>query len=392
MKKILVYSWGGFTDSQLLKVLEELNVDYTVYEGKMTDYHADMAAAAEIIGLLHSSKAEAIFSYNYFPLLSSIAQMNRIPYISWVFDCPHYTLLSETLTNEWNYIFCFDAAFTRELENKGAVHAYHFPLGVAVADMEERIAAAEKEGKADFVCDVAFVGSFYNNQENRIRHASFSEHTRGYLDGMIEAQMLVYGAHFVGQVLCGEALEELVETCELRLGAGYRYESIDLAAGIVDKEITARERERILAAVAERHRIHVYTGSKIPEKINRLPGFIHKGFADTQTQMPAIFKQSRINLNITLKSITTGIPQRVLDILACGGFCLTNYQPEIAAFFEDGVEVVMYSGIADLCRKIDYYLAHEEERAAIAERGKEKVKELFDLSLRVGQMLKMVNK
>ncbi len=390
MKKLFVYSWGGFTDSQLLRSLGKLGIEYVYYAKELEDYHRDAEAAREMMEVIRREKPEGIFSYNYIPLLSILAEIHEIPYISWIYDCPHYTVLSETLAGKWNYIFCFDGAFAEELIKKGARNVYHFPLGVDVEDMEERIAETEKEPDSDYGSDIAFIGSLYNGNNNRVRNHSFSDYTRGYLDGIIEAQLLIYGACFIPLVLEEEVLEEIVDTCKLRLGEGYRDEPVELAAGMVDKEVTARERERILAAVAKNHRIHVYTGSEMSKHLKELPGLINKGFADTRTQMPAIFHHSRINLNITLKSIRTGIPQRVLDIMACGGFCLTNYQAEIAAFFEDGEELVMYSSIPDLCDKIDYYLKHEEEREAIAKQGKEKIKQLFDLPIRLKRMMEMI--
>ncbi len=390
MKKIFVYSWGGFTDSQLLRCLEKMGIETVYYAKELEDYHRDMEAAGVMQEVIRKERPEAIFSYNYIPLLSMIAGIHRIPYISWIYDCPHYTVLSETLRSEWNYIFCFDQAFAEDLVRKGAEHVYHFPLGVDVEDMEGRILEADKKPVSDYGCDIAFIGSLYNGQDNRIRHHSFSDFTGGFLNGIIESQLRIYGGSFVEQVLNKDILQEIVETCGLSLSEDYRSAPEELAAGMVYKEITARERERILAVIAQNHQICVYTGSQIPEALKALPGLIDKGFADTKLQMPAIFHHSRINLNITLKSIRTGIPQRVLDIMACGGFCLTNYQPEIAAYFEDGEELVMYSSISDLCTKIDYYLEHEEERATIAGRGKEKIKQLFDLPIRLKLMLEIV--
>ena len=397
MKKLLVYSWGGFTDLQFTGVLTKLNIDYVNYSKRLVDYHKDMAAAQEIIGIIHKEKADAIFSYNYIPLLSMVAGAVSVPYLSWVYDCPHYTLLSETVRNEWNYIFCFDLAQAEDLMKKGVKHVYHFPLGVDAEDMEVRISDGIKQGAeaAEDIgqtkqCDVAFVGSFYNHQQNRLRHAHFSEYTKGYLNGIIEAQLLVYGGNFIPEVLPDEILQELTAVCRLKLGEGYSYADKELAAGIIDKEITARERERVLAAVAAEHQLHVYTGSQLPRIVSGQPGFVYKGFADPQTQMPVIFNQSKINLNITLKSITSGIPQRVLDILACGGFCLTNYQPEIAAYFEDGKELVMYSSMADLRNKVDHYLAHNKERESIAAAGRKKVKQVFALELRMKKLFELV--
>ena len=107
--------------------------------------------------------------------------------------------------------------------------------------------------------------------------------------------------------------------------------------------------------------------------------------------MPKAFKLSRINLNISLKAIQTGIPLRVFDVLACRGFLLTNYQEEIALNFEDGVELVMYSDVADLVAKAEYYLKHEDERLAIADNGYEKVKKVFTFDRQMEKILNELN-
>ncbi len=93
--------------------------------------------------------------------------------------------------------------------------------------------------------------------------------------------------------------------------------------------------------------------------------------------MPHVFKESAVNLNITLRSIQSGISLRVLDILACEGFLLTNWQPEIEEYFAIGKELVTYDTFEDLIEKAEYYLNHPQERRAIAKAGKKKVEELF---------------
>lgn len=58
--------------------------------------------------------------------------------------------------------------------------------------------------------------------------------------------------------------------------------------------------------------------------------------------------------------------------MGAGGFVLTNYQEEILDYFEDGKDLIIYENIADLKNKIGYYLAHEEERKQIAQKGYKK--------------------
>ena len=78
--------------------------------------------------------------------------------------------------------------------------------------------------------------------------------------------------------------------------------------------------------------------------------------------MPLIFHYSKINLNITSKSIRSGLPLRIFDILGCGGFLLTNYQPELSNYFTPGYDLVCYSSEDELLEKTEYYLSHEKER------------------------------
>ena len=103
----------------------------------------------------------------------------------------------------------------------------------------------------------------------------------------------------------------------------------------------------------------------------------YRGTVFYSSEMPKVFRLSKINLNITLKCIESGIPLRCMDILGSGGFLMSNYQPELLDYFENGREIVFYESTEDLVRKCQYYLTHEEERAAIARNGHDRAIELF---------------
>lgn len=96
---------------------------------------------------------------------------------------------------------------------------------------------------------------------------------------------------------------------------------------------------------------------------------------------------SKVNLNISLKTIRTGIPLRVLDILASGGFVISNFQEELAEYFRLGEEIITYGDIEELYYLVNYYLQHEEERKEIAARGLQRVKEDFRFEERMKVIL-----
>jgi len=104
--------------------------------------------------------------------------------------------------------------------------------------------------------------------------------------------------------------------------------------------------------------------------------------------------QSKIILNITnsnFYSVETGLNLRVFEVLAAGGFLLTDHYEEIAGLFEIGKEIETYSSASELKEKVEYYLSHEEERMKIAAAGKKKFYALYtweqrakDFALKVG--------
>jgi spore maturation protein CgeB len=108
-------------------------------------------------------------------------------------------------------------------------------------------------------------------------------------------------------------------------------------------------------------------------------------------EMENIFRESKINLNLSnsvsydaryllsnLRNILTTlrspknveqIKARHFEIPVAGGFELSYYIPGIENVFEVGKEIVCYSSIEDCIQLIQYYLAHDQERYAIAKKG-----------------------
>ena len=98
------------------------------------------------------------------------------------------------------------------------------------------------------------------------------------------------------------------------------------------------------------------------------------GSVDYWSELPQVFRMSKINLNFTIPNIKSGLPLRIFDVLGAGGFLLTNYQAELPDYFEIGKDLACFESEAELVEKCSYYLTHEEERQQIAKNGYEKVK------------------
>lgn len=57
---------------------------------------------------------------------------------------------------------------------------------------------------------------------------------------------------------------------------------------------------------------------------------------------------------------------------------MSNYQPDMDEYFENGTDYVMYDGNDDLINKCRYYLEHEDERMEIAASGNKSASHLRD--------------
>ena len=162
---------------------------------------------------------------------------------------------------------------------------------------------------------------------------------------------------------------------------GYRELEFMLAC-----ETTGRERYTSLALLSNHFKVDLYS----TDEEKNLPNVMFKGYVDYYTQMPQIFYGSKINLNISLKTIRTGIPLRVIDIMGCDGFVITNYQEEIAEYFKIDEECVVYDNLEDLYEKTRYYLEHDSVREKIADAGYQRVNRDFTFEDRLQRMFQKI--
>lgn len=82
---------------------------------------------------------------------------------------------------------------------------------------------------------------------------------------------------------------------------------------------------------------------------------------------------------------------RILDVMASGGFLVSNYQQELAEYFVPDEEVVLYESMDDLRQKLQYYLTHDEERKRIAENGYRKVQKEFTYDIALNKIFNLSN-
>ena len=338
---------------------------------------------------LQKHSPDFVFSFNFLPVISKVCNQEGIFYVSWIYDNPEIFLYNYNMKNPCNVVLMFDSKQYQEFRAGGIKNVYYLPLAASTKRLDAIVPS--KSDKKKFSADISFVGSLYTERKQYYEEIApkLDPFTLGYLDGIIRSQLQVDGVNFVEQCLTPEITKKIQEASNI-----YPYpDSIETleylyANYIINRQVTIIERKELLTLIGAHHPLRLYT-------YKQNSGFSPKGVqnmgpASYFTEMPLIFKLSKINLNISLRSIQCAIPLRVYDILGAGGFLISNFQPDLAYHFVPGEDFVYYENRKDLLDKIDYYLANEDERIAIAESAHKKIQEQHTFDVRVREIIEIM--
>lgn len=385
---ILLYRYGSICEPAVLQTLKGLGINTIEETTEMTNKHL---TASECVSLV-SRKLDAyqpvfVFSINFFPAIAEICHIYQTPYICWTVDSPVPELFSRSIRYDTNRIFLFDRAQYEYFHPYNPTNIFYLPLASYIEHYDQIINQITPTDVTRFSHDIAFVGSLYSEKNSLRNCAALTDYIKGYITGIIEASLKVYGCNFIEEALTPEIVQAIKKADPQFFSLQNTIIDPDYyitANEYISSQIAETERIRTLNTLGDYFSVDLYTRSDT----SSLHGInIHSG-AETLTEMPKIFHLSKINLNMTIKSIQTGLPLRIFDIMGCGGFLMTNYQAELTDFFEIGVDLEAYSSIDELVDKCGYYLTHENERQAIAIRGYQKVCEKHTYIKRLAEMIK----
>lgn len=405
---ILVYRYGSICEPDVIEAFQKLQLN--VIE-ESTEINQKNLMPSDQVRLVKEALDKYhplfVFSINFFPAIADICHIYGTKYLCWTVDCPVLELFSKSVQHDTNRIFLFDKAQYEAIYPFNSKGVFYLPLAAATERFDTVVADITKTDIEKYSSDISFVGSLYieKNPLRKLRDA-LPEFVTGYMDGIVEASMKVMGYNFMEESLTEEIVSALQkadvnfysskDTVNTLRDGDLNYNFSEKSNLDISKFVAAHcylglqaaetERIRTLNTLAQYFNVDLYTRSDTSDLKNV---HIHGG-VKTLTQMPKIFHLSKINLNMTIKPIQTGLPLRVFDICGCGGFCMTNYQAEISEYFEIGRDLEAYGSLEELVDKCSYYLTHEEERQQIALNGYQKVQKYHTYVNRIAEMVKRV--
>lgn len=387
--KFLIPNFGSVCKKDFKETLEKAGHEVIFYMKELKDYENDPIYCSGLWSFIKEKQIDVVFSFNYYPVLSFACQKIKMPYLSWCHDSPLVLLYSKTIFNSCNFIFIFDSQMVMELKRLGVRNVYYLPLAVNISRLDG-LSANENEKKI-LDADVSFVGIMYNEEHNLYSRyeEKLDSYTRGYLEGIMQAQRKIYGYYFLEELLTEDVMDRVQQAVPLQINADelqsrqYVYANYFLC-----RKMTNMDRMQTFSALDDRKewKIKLYTPKPTPQYTH----VQNMGSVQYAEEMPLVFRHSRINLNITLRSIQNGIPLRAMDIMGAGGFLLSNYQNDFSMHFEEGKHYVCYDGMEDMMQKISYYLNHDKERQEIAMNAYEEIKAKHTYDRRLEEILSVI--
>lgn len=370
---ILMLEWDSFAHEYVIEEFKKADceIDIFAWPFGVENMRDNEPLKHKLIKKLKEKEYGFVFSFNFFPVAAKACNECNIKYAAWIYDTPFLLLYSKYTMLDTNYIFFFDKSLCYDFRSHGLKNAFYLPMAAPV-EYYDSIKMTEAERK-HYEADISFVGSTYNEErQDFFRYIDgVNEYTAGYLKAIMKMQGEIYGSFILEELLTDNILWELQRVCPVRRGEDeWETDAWIYANYFLARRLTGEQRKEQMELLGKKHSVKLFTAEQTPA----MEHVLNCGPVDYVKEMPIVFKNSKINLNMTLRSIHTGIPLRAMDIMGCGGFLLTNYQEDFLEYFEAGVDYVFYSSQKELAELADYYLTHEEERMEIARNGHDKVK------------------
>lgn len=300
-----------------------------------------------------------ILCNNHMGLVQELTAKLKIPHACWLEDDPFYWVKKEDIS-QYKMLFVYDKSYIPKLKTMGFNRIHFLPLCTDPRHFKE----VAPSGK--LICDISFAGGSYyksfeiiekflerwgdpkireiSDEAIKLQSGNLSLHIYDILEAVQERhQCSVPFADEEGVIMFGRILAGAASSI-------YRQKMIDVLDGL---------------------NLHLYGDDgwgRIIEgnNVKFLGSIPHEDLAK-------LFVSSKINLNFTTTPIKTTLTRRPFDILACGGFVLSDYRQDIERLLEIDKEIVCFRNEQELKEKINYFLGHPQERKEIVQKGQMRV-------------------
>lgn len=366
--KMLYFTWGYPYDKEIQETFYGLDIE-------CIDIGTD--GLDNIDQLIEIEKPDLCFSIDFNADLSDYCQMSGLKYISWVLVLPNLDLYTESIKNDCNSVFLCDSFLTKEFQKNGVNNVFYLPDAVSIGKYTEQ--------RNEIL--LSYIGLRYESQIDNFykENTRLSLYSKGYLDGLILCQRVLYGASILPHSIPINILQELENKVILPDNLLKEYSRFFFTDTILAPDVTYHEQQILDHQIY--HELQVYSDQPIVKNDKR-----NMCLPKTQEETDLIYQSTSINIVIPEKNYYDAIPRQTLEIMACGGFVFSGKQKDYTLFFKNDEDLVYFEDDLERIEKLAEYQSKPEVRKRICESGYEKIKNAHTYHHRLLYMMSILCK
>ena len=202
---ILLYDFlNSYIQYDLVYFLQKMghkcnNISYR----EEVDKYNDDAFTSRMESDLKAGSYDLVLTTNFWPVVSKVCNSHGIKYVSWFFDSPPNLPTAECMEYPCNKIFFFSRADYEEYKALGLDNVFYLPLAVNMERLD-----GLKTDYCRFETEISFVGRLYQSLLPAFR-TYMDEYQRGYIDAVTQAQIKIYGAYLIDDLITETFAEDI---------------------------------------------------------------------------------------------------------------------------------------------------------------------------------------
>ena len=385
----ILYVYGMEQTKDIIYNLHKLGYNAEEYSRRQNPSVLNDEEMERLASYVKDHKITHLMSIHLIYNLAYVAYQTGIKYVSMIWDAPYIKLYTPFGRMDNCYFSVFDKLDCERFRTAGIPHILYQPLAVNQDNLRKwdlitRMAGTYKD-------EISFVGSLYDQNSYDKELEKMPRHLQDYFISIFEEAAFRWDGvnRIYGKT--DRAILDCIRRTVPEFDLDNKYDIEDAAYFEIlylIRKIANIERTCVLNILGEMFPVTLYTNGGTD--VSMLPNVKVMPPVEPGKPLLKVYTCSKINLNISLKGIEGGTPQRVMDIMGAGGFMMTNYCAETAELFEEDKEIVMFRTPEELVEKSDYYLSHDEEREKIAKAGYEKVLNCYTYEKKLKRLMEWV--
>lgn len=297
--------------------------------------------------------------------------------VLWFLDNPKRVETSREELDATDYYFSFDSSYLPYLKDLSGKEGVYLPTAAGIEPLPENRPGQIWQKRTG--AEVGFVGALA---------ASRYQDVLGFWKRR-DPEFVRILNEIVDDYLNDPAIS--LEKRYKQSPAGERLSYSGFVVLYLEERATYLRRLNFLRAVQDQGLITFGSPEwSIPEWAQELTR-CYAGYAPKYREdLPGVYFQTKININVFHVQCINSTNPRIYDVLAAGGFLLTEYRQAVEEEFEEDKHLVFFRSPEELREKVDYYLSHDQEREEIARTGQRYALEHASYQQRIRKMLEEI--